>query len=85
MAETGFDPGEYDRALEHDPLVADEVRTLLKVINPKYRQILQLRFFDDLSPKEIAKILNISQNNVSVSIHHALEQLRKHYPHEQIL
>lgn len=83
MAETGFDPGERDRALERDPVIARKVHELLAAINPKYREAVQLRYFDDLSPKEIAKILGITENNASVRIHHGLEQLRKLYPHEQ--
>ena len=40
-------------------------------------QILYLRYIEDLKPKEIADILNIKENTVSVRIHRALEELRK--------
>ncbi len=80
MAEDGFNPGERDRNFEHDPITADHIHTVLAQINPKYREAVQLRFFDDLSPKEIAKILGISENNVSVRIHHGLRQLRQQFP-----
>ncbi len=79
LAENGFDPGERDRKLEGDPLAADQVRQALSALNPKYREAVQLRFFDDLSPREIAKVLHISENNASVRIHHGLKQLRQQY------
>ena len=79
LAESGFDPGQRDRRLDSDPLAADDVRRLLATINPKYREAVQLRFFDDLSPKEIARVLDISENNASVRIHHGLKQLREQY------
>jgi RNA polymerase sigma-70 factor, ECF subfamily len=84
LAVDGFDPGERDVALEKDPIAADRVRVVLGTINPKYREAVMLRYFDDLSPKEIAKILGISHNNASVRIHYGLAELRKKYPYEDI-
>ena len=43
----------------------------------KYRDVLMLRYVDDLSIKEIAEISGESANNVSVRIHRGLEQLKK--------
>ncbi len=80
LAENGFDPGERDTALGRDPIAADAVRAILEDINPKYRQALQLHYFDDLSPKEIAQVLGISKNNVSVRLHYGIKQLRQRYP-----
>ncbi len=85
MAEGGFDPGERDKGVERDPIAADAVREALQDINPKYREALKLRYFDDLSPKEIAKVLGITQNNASVRIYYGLQELRKKYPHDEII
>jgi len=41
-----------------------------------YQTILYLRFVDDLSIKEIAEVLNISENATSVRINRGLEELR---------
>ncbi len=41
------------------------------------QQVLYLRYIEDLKPKEIAEILNIGENAVSVRIHRALDDLRK--------
>lgn len=83
LAEGGFDPGAKDKKLERDPLLGDQVRALLEQINPKYREAVMLRYFDDLTPKEIAKVLGISENNASVRIHYGLRQLREKYPYAE--
>jgi RNA polymerase sigma-70 factor (ECF subfamily) len=41
-----------------------------------YRQILSLRYIDDLDPKEIALILDTNANNVSVKINRAVKVLK---------
>jgi len=42
----------------------------------KYRDVLMLRYVDDLSIKEIAKIIDEKENNVSVRINRGLEKLK---------
>lgn len=41
------------------------------------RQVVYMRFVDDLKPKEIAEILNLSPNVVSVRLNRAIEKLRE--------
>ena len=41
------------------------------------RTLLTLRYFDDLDPKEIAEIMNITANNVSVKLNRAMQSLKK--------
>lgn len=57
---------EYGRALEAIATLARE-----------YREVFMMRFIDDLSPKEIAEILGVSANVVSVRITRATKELRK--------
>ena len=38
-----------------------------------------MRFIDDLDPRDIAEILNISANNVSVKINCALKNLKEKF------
>lgn len=40
------------------------------------RELLTLRFFEDLSSAEVAEVLNTSVNNVYVRVHRALQRLR---------
>ncbi len=44
-----------------------------------YQQVVYLRFVDDLSPKEIAEIVSLSVNVVSVRINRGIEILKKKY------
>jgi RNA polymerase sigma-70 factor (ECF subfamily) len=49
----------------------------LKKMPDLYREALTLRYVDGLSPKEIAAILNESENVVSVRIHRGLKKLQE--------
>ena len=42
-----------------------------------YQQIIYLRYAEGMNPKEIAKIMGISENAASVRIHRGIEELRK--------
>lgn len=51
--------------------------TLLETLPDEYREVIILRFVDGLGPKEIAALIEDSENVVSVRIHRGLTQLRK--------
>lgn len=51
--------------------------TLLEALPDEYREVIILRFVDGLGPKEIAALIEESENVVSVRIHRGLAQLRK--------
>jgi RNA polymerase sigma-70 factor (ECF subfamily) len=75
--EQGFDPSDNAK----DRLVgllegADAIRMLNK-INPKYRQIIQMRYVDDLDTSEIAAAIGETENNVSVRLHRGMKELRE--------
>ena len=46
-------------------------------VNEKWQEVLVLRYIDDLSTKEIAKVMDESHSNVRVLLHRALEKLRE--------
>ncbi|MAZ29681.1 hypothetical protein CL655_02450 [bacterium] len=50
---------------------------LLEKLPDEYREVIILRFVDGLGPKEIALLIEESENTVSVRIHRGLAQLRK--------
>jgi RNA polymerase sigma-70 factor (ECF subfamily) len=50
--------------------------TALQELPDLYREVLVLRFVESLSPKEIAEIVEESENAVSVRIHRGLKKLR---------
>jgi len=47
-------------------------------LKPEQQTILTLRFFEDLPHDEIAKILEMPQSTVRVTLHRTLNKLRKH-------
>jgi len=50
---------------------------LLKQIKPEQRKIIELRYFEELSYKEIADVLDISVSMVKTKLHRAKKQLQK--------
>ncbi len=77
--------GEYIRqpmALTPNPeedIIHSQQRTqleqYLEIMSPKYRRLVELRFFKDLSYEEIAEQLNLPLGTVKTQIHRARTQL----------
>ena len=55
----------------------NQVRLAMTNINEDYQEVVVLRYLDELSIPEIAKILNKSEGTTRVMIHRAMESLRK--------
>jgi RNA polymerase sigma-70 factor (ECF subfamily) len=52
---------------------------ILATLPPRQQEVLQLKFQNDLSYKQIAEITKTTANNVGVLIHTALKTLRERY------
>lgn len=79
LAESGFEPSvdAGERMLK-----AAEVRrafSLLSNLDQKSRALVIMRYFDDLGPKEIAKITGETENAVSVRLNRAVGKLRNFF------
>jgi len=59
-----------------DQALAHKVRSFISELPEQYRDVLTLRFVDDFSIGEIAKMVNVSENVVSVRIHRGVAKLR---------
>jgi RNA polymerase sigma-70 factor (ECF subfamily) len=57
------------------------VRAAIDGMDETYRDVLLLRFTEDLPPREIAKILALSENVVSVRLHRGIKHLREKLNH----
>ncbi len=55
----------------------NEIHEALARLNDRDREIITLRFFEELSSEDVAEILNCSTDNVYVRLHRALKRLRK--------
>jgi RNA polymerase sigma-70 factor (ECF subfamily) len=54
----------------------EKVRKLLNQLEIKYREVIVMRYIDGLPPRDIAKTLGTTENNISVRIHRGLKKLR---------
>jgi len=60
-----------------DNFEAKEIIGVLEQLGEKYRQVIMLRYISELSPVEIADILEESPNAVSVRLNYAIKKLRE--------
>jgi RNA polymerase sigma-70 factor, ECF subfamily len=61
---------------------AEHLRTCINRLDPKYLEILILRFYEDNSIEEIAAKLNIERRRVSERINYAVKLLLKEFKRE---
>jgi len=74
---TGFDPDELPDP-QGPPADGDDLDRLLASLPAERREILSLRFVDDLSLEEIAGALGIPLGTVKSRLHLAIKALREH-------
>ncbi|HEY0964615.1 MAG TPA: sigma-70 family RNA polymerase sigma factor [Candidatus Paceibacterota bacterium] len=79
----GVDEGSFDELKENsvDTLTATidggKAFELLAELPVQYREVIVLRFVDQLGPREISELIEESENVVSVRIHRGLKLLRQ--------
>ena len=57
-------------------IAGKELVQLLDGLDDKYRQVIVMRYVDDLAPREIAGIVGETENTVSVRLHRGLHKVR---------
>lgn len=76
LREEGFEPASE----AHKKVVAGaeiaEITQVLEQLQEKEREVIILRYINDLQPKEIAYILGESTNVISVRLHRAVQRLQ---------
>jgi RNA polymerase sigma factor (sigma-70 family) len=76
MEENGYEVVDETTA---DPAEIQGVREALKLLeslDDTYRVVITMRYIDELSPGEIARMLGVTENVVSVRIHRGIERLK---------
>jgi len=77
LQEQGFDIATEDENKIHESAFDNKLALeAVQKLDENYRDVLIMRYVDDLSIKEIAKILGEKENNVSVRIHRAMDKLK---------
>ena len=77
MEDHGFEPADPNVEEPKDVLATQEAMRLLASLDEIYRTAITMRYIDELSPREIAHALGVSENVVSVRIHRGIERLSK--------
>jgi RNA polymerase sigma factor (sigma-70 family) len=78
LQESGYEPmGESETSL-HTEMEGRRVAELLGRLREEDRDLIVMRFVDNMKPQEIAEILRIAPNTISVRIHRALKELKSH-------
>lgn len=77
LQEAGWEPSSQEHLQLDVTVDAAAVVSIIRQLPPDQRDILIMRYVDNLSPKEIGKILDLSANVISVRIHRAMHQLRQ--------
>jgi RNA polymerase sigma-70 factor (ECF subfamily) len=80
---SGFEPAAKPGVDWINRLDGAEAIALLKQLPEPYGQALYLRYVDELSLAEIAKIVQQNENTIAVRIHRGLAKLKKLLDHEQ--
>jgi len=80
--EKGFQPESHSELPEELTISREEYEELMKALSAldtKYRSVVVLRYFNELSGEEIAKIEEIPLGTVKSRLHYALKSLRGIY------
>ena len=83
-----YEPSVDGRKETERNLMLDHLHQMMNLLPDEVRHILLLRYVEDLDPKEIALVLDITPNNVSVRLnraHTTLKQLIDNLENREIL
>lgn len=78
LREKGFEPADGRKNETQDIVDANLLLRELDYLADDDREVIVMRYIDELSPPEIAALLGINENAVSVRLHRAKERLKKH-------
>lgn len=82
LEEHGFEPANDEYHKIQIQLEFNEILAELEKLEESAREVIVMRYVDQLTPKEIAAILGEPENRISVRLHRALEKLRKLLNHD---
>jgi len=77
IMEKGFTPSVDIREKTENYFFGKEILQLVKSLEEKYREVIILKYVEDLSTKEISLILNETENNIYVRLNRGLQKIKK--------
>jgi len=72
-------PNDQQTDLINNQLKKDLEKSLNQ-LKPKYREVIIMRYLEDMSYRTIADILKVPVGTISIRLKRALVELKKHYP-----
>lgn len=82
LIEKGFDLAFTDAERLANIFDGTKAVALLKKLPPSYREIMYMRYIQDLSIKEISRLTGKTKNTVAVQTHRGLQKLKILYAYE---
>jgi RNA polymerase sigma-70 factor (ECF subfamily) len=76
LLQLGFDPSFDDTQRNMNILDGRKIVLLIDKLPMKYQEIMRMRYLQDLSPTEIAKLTGQSKNTVAVQSYRGLKKLK---------
>ena len=82
--EKGFEPEDRDESNTiHSALEVEQILRVLDELPDEYREVVVLRYIDDLEPREIAEIKNTTANAVSIRLNRAIKKVKELFRYER--
>jgi RNA polymerase sigma-70 factor, ECF subfamily len=79
MTEAGFQVSDLSEGQMENAVDLKDLIEKMDRLEDGDRNLLIMRFIDDMRPREIAKILDLKVNIISVRLHRAVGKLKKYY------
>lgn len=76
IMEKGFAPKADQRELNEAHFANKEAMEIINGLDKKYKEVIIFKYVDGFSAREIARMVNKTENNVHVLLHRGLEQVR---------
>jgi RNA polymerase sigma-70 factor (ECF subfamily) len=77
IMEKGFSPSQDPRQKTEDYFTGKEIIEIVKSLEEKYRDVIIMKYIEDLSTKEISEALGETENNVYVRICRGIEKVKE--------
>lgn len=77
IMEKGFAPKTDPREKTENYFMGKDIINLVKSLDEKYRDVILMKYVEDLSTKEISMALNETENNIYVRLNRGLEKVKE--------
>jgi len=77
IMQKGFTPKTDGRKKTEEYFMNQDILALVKSLDEKYRDVILLKYVEDMATKQIARLLGETENNVYVRISRGLEKVRE--------